>query len=233
MYLQPEDIAEDDLGTITQTYNVSYTVTDGGGAETYADYAGYAVLATYQTPDTSTINVSVRGKVVSWNNKNDAQYYLYPSTTEDATIRAQWKKGGTVSGYSDTGTGGTITAATVDGKAMQAQTFSFGTIQAGRYKLVIFKPGKYVPKIVPINVSTTDYDCGQLKLWLYGDVNYDGNVNSRDATQALRYDSGVRTFAPDELLAGDVNGDGNVNSRDVTQISRYDAGNSPIFDAML
>lgn len=222
-----------DITEITKKYNVSYEVTDGGDAETCTDFVGYGVLATYQTSDTSTINVSVSGTVLSWNDKNDAQYYLYPYTTEDATIRAQWKKGGTVSGYSDTGTGGTITAATVDGKAMQAQTFSFGTIQAGSYKLVIFKPGKYVPKIVPINVSTTDYDCGQLKLWLYGDVNYDGNVNSRDATQALRYDSGVRTFAPDELLAGDVNGDGNVNSRDVTQISRYDAGNSPIFDAML
>lgn len=45
-----------DITEITKTYNVSYEVTDGGDAETYTDFVGYGVLATYQIPDTSKIN---------------------------------------------------------------------------------------------------------------------------------------------------------------------------------
>ena len=42
-----------DITEITKKYNVSYTVTDGGDAETYTDLVGYGVLAMYQTPDAS------------------------------------------------------------------------------------------------------------------------------------------------------------------------------------
>lgn len=172
---------------------------------------------------------TVSGTAVSWNDSNDAQYYLYPSTMTDADIRAQWKKGGTVSGYSHTGTDGTITAATVDGKAMQAQTFSFGTIPAGEYKLVIFKPGKYVPKIVPITVESTDLDLGQLKLWLYGDVNYDGKVDTNDVIQVNRHvntkGSLITVGTADEIaekkLICDINNDGIIDTNDVIQINRY------------
>ena len=174
--------------------------------------------------------VTVSGTAVSWNATDDALYYLYPSTMEDAAIRAQWKTGGTVTGYTYTGTGGAITATTVDGKAMQAQTFSFGTIPAGSYKLVIFKPDKYVPKIVPITVESTDHDCGQLKLWLYGDVNYDGKVKAGDATQILKYTSYKRTFSEEEMLAADVNNDGKIKAGDATQILKYTSYKASAFD---
>ena len=46
-----------DDSDITNAYNVSYTVTDGGDAETYIDtLPEVGVLAMYQTPDTSKIN---------------------------------------------------------------------------------------------------------------------------------------------------------------------------------
>ena len=131
--------------------------------------------------------MTVSGTALSWNDTDDALYYLYPSDTADKVILAQWKTGGTVSGYTYTGTGAAVTAMTVDGKRMQAQAFSFDTVAAGEYKLVIFKPERYVPKIVPITVDSTALDLGQLKLWLYGDVNYDGRVTATDATQILRY----------------------------------------------
>lgn len=184
--------------------------------------------------------VTVSGTAVSWNATNDALYYLYPSTMEDAAIRAQWKTGGTVTGYTYTGTGGAITATTVDGKSMKAQPFSFGTIPTGSYKLVIFKPGKYVPKIVPITVGTTDYDCGQLKLWLYGDVNYNGVVDDSDATQVFRYASlkasvfntGDETTKVERLLAADVNSNNIVDDSDATQIVRYAALKTSIFNTI-
>ena len=200
-------------------------------AKTLSDYASSDLkLEEMPYSPTSVSGLTVSGTAVSWNDSNDAQYYLYPSTMTDADIRAQWKKGVTVSGYSYIGTGGAVTATTVDGKAMKAQTFNFGTIPAGSYKLVIFKPKKYVPKIVPITVDSTDYDCGQLKLWLYGDVNYDGKVKAGDATQILKYTSYKRTFSEEEMLAADVNNDGKIKAGDATQILKYTSYKASAFD---
>ena len=193
-------ISGDNVNTLN--INVKFTVTDPNASAT------------------------VSGTALSWNATDDALYYLYPSTTEDAAIRAQWKTGGTVSGYTHTGTKNAITATTVDGKAMQAQPFSFGTIPAGSYKLVIFKPGKYVPKIVPITVGTTDYDCGQLKLWLYGDVNYDGAIKAIDVTMARQYFKGnLSSLTDEQICAIDMNGDGSIKAIDITILRQYFKGN--------
>lgn len=176
--------------------------------------------------------VTVRGTAVSWNDKDNAEYYLYPTTISDADIRAQWKKGFTVSGYYTeyTVTKEAISSTTVDGKAMKSQIFSFDSVPAGDYKLVIFKAEKYVPKIVPITVDSTDHDCGQLKLWLYGDVNYDGKVKAGDATQILKYTSYKRTFSEEEMLAADVNNDGKIKAGDATQILKYTSYKASAFD---
>ena len=178
--------------------------------------------------------VTVSGTALSWNNEDNAQYYLYPAGTDDTVIRAQWKKDGTVSGYYNeyTVTKGTISSTTMDGKAMKAQTFSFGTIPAGSYKLVIFKPEKYVPKIVEITVGSTALDLGQLKLWLYGDVNYDGQVLANDATQIIRkgngvgsiFDTGDALTKIDRVTAADLNEDGVIKTNDAAQITRFANG---------
>ena len=187
---------------------------------------------------TKVAGVTVSGTAVSWNDKDNAEYYLYSTTMSDADIRAQWKKGGTVSDYSHTGTKDTISSMTVDGKAMQAQTFSFGTIPAGEYKLVIFKPDKYVPKIVPITVESTALDLGQLKLWLYGDVNYDGKVLANDATQIIRkangvgsiFDTGDTLTKTDRVTAADLNEDGVIKTNDAAQITRFANGLGSAFN---
>ena len=180
--------------------------------------------------------VTVSGTALSWNDSDDAFYYLYPSDTADKDILAQWKTGGTVSDYTCTGTGEAVTAMTVDGKRMQAQAFSFDTVAAGEYKLVIFKPERYVPKIVHITVDSTALDLGQLKLWLYGDVNYDGQVNTTDATQVLRYfnSKGPNVFSQgsaqdraDRLLAANVDGNLIINTTDSTQILRHFNNKTP------
>ena len=218
------------------------------GSTTYTIYTGKPIVLTKTTTlevrsflnsilsesvtytYTKVAGVSVSGTAVSWNDKGNAEYYLYPTTMSDADIRAQWKKGGAVTGYTYTGTGGTISDVTVDGKAMKSQSFSFSTVPAGDYKLVIFKAEKYVPKIVPITVDSTDHDCGQLKLWLYGDVNYDGKVKAGDATQILKYTSYKRTFSEEEMLAADVNNDGKIKAGDATQILKYTSYKASAFD---
>lgn len=170
--------------------------------------------------------VSVSGTVKSWNATDDALYYLYPSTMEDADIKAEWKSD------SYTGTACTSKGTPAASGNQFAQTFQFDTVAEGDYKLAIFKPGKYVPKIVPITVESTALDLGQLKLWLYGDVNYDGKVKSGDATQILKYVALKKTLTAEELLAADVNDDGKVKSGDATQILKYVALNNSAFDHM-
>lgn len=226
------------------------------GSTTYTIYTGKPIVLTKTTTlevrsslnnilsesvkytYTKVAGVTVSGTAVSWNDKDNAEYYLYPTTMSDADIRAQWKKGGAVTGYTYTGTGGTISDVTVDGKAMKSQSFSFSTVPAGDYKLVIFKAEKYVPKIVPITVDSTDHDCGQLKLWLYGDVNYDGKVLANDATQIIRkangvgsiFDTGDTLTKTDRVTAADLNEDGVIKTNDAAQITRFANGLGSAFN---
>ena len=173
---------------------------------------------------------TVSGTAVSWNNTDNAEYLLYDGSTSDADIKAEWKSG------SYTGTACTSKGTpTASGKQFE-QTFTFDTVAAGNYKLVIFKPGKYVPKIVPITVDSTDHDCGQLKLWLYGDVTYDGVIDGTDAVQIKRrfagktpnaFTSGAAGDLNDRLLCADVNFDEVIDGTDAVQIQRYFAGKTP------
>ena len=204
---------------------------------TYDYEDAYALTVENKAIPTVPKGVTVSGTAVSWNDTNDAAYYLYPSTMEDADIRAKWKNNTYADGTAlYTGTGGAITAKTVDGKSMQAQTFSFDTVAAGDYKLAIFKPGKYVPKIISITVEDSALDLGQLKLWLYGDVTYDGIIDGTDAVQIKRrfagktpsaFTSGAAGDLNDRLLCADVNFDEVIDGTDAVQIQRYFAGKTP------
>ncbi len=184
---------------------------------------GTSVTVSTQTPP----GVTVSGTALSWNRTDDATYVLYPASMSDAAIKAEWKAGDSFSGT----VCGSKSAPTASGK-QYAQTFSFDLVTADEYKLAIFKPGKYVPKIMSITVDGEDLALGEIKLWLYGDVNYDGKVNSRDATQILRYGAKNREFTSEELEAADVNMDGKANSRDATQVLRYGAHNESVIDAI-
>lgn len=169
--------------------------------------------------------VTVSGTALSWNDTNDALYYLYPPTTEDAAIKAEWKSG------SYTGTACTSKGTpTASGKQFE-QTFTFDTVAAGSYKLVIFKPGKYVPKIVPITVDSTDHDCGQLKLWLKGDVNGDGIVNGNDIQRLYSHITGASTLTDDDaLIVANANEDTAINGNDIQRIFAHIVGSNVFSD---
>ena len=194
----------------------------------------YVVVANTKAQTVATIDykaagVPVSGTALSWDGTDNAVYMLYPGDTTDADIMAEW------STEQFTGTPcdskGTPTAS---GKQF-AQEFRFDTVAAGSYKLAIFKPGKYVPKIIPITVEE-EVALGEQKLWLYGDVNYDKNVNTTDATQALRYftqknpnafTQGTEQDQADRFIAANVNRDKAVNVTDAAQMLRYFTQKTP------
>ena len=96
-------------------------------------------------------------------------------------------------------------------------------------------------------VSGDDFDAGTHKLWLYGDVTYDGKVNGTDAVQIRRkfagltpnvFTQGTAEDQADRLEAANVtgpkNGDTVINGTDAVQIQRYFAHLSPsVFDNII
>jgi hypothetical protein len=197
----------------------------------------YTVSVTFMEKahvDTKTVIIpkisvfTVNGTAFSWNDIDDAIYLLYSGDMTDADILAIWKNGGEYAALY-TAVKGNVTEATLDGKAMMSQTFTFEGVEAGVYKLVILKPGKYLPKIVEFEVGTEAVDLGQQKLWLYGDVNYDGYVDTNDVVQMNRYintkGSVITTGTADEIAEKiqvcDINSDGVLDTNDVVQMNRY------------
>ena len=78
--------------------------------------------------------------------------------------------------------------------------------------------------------ETAEYD-----LYKKGDVNKDGSVDAKDATQILRSVNGktsvIDNFTEDEISAlADVNGDESVDAKDATQILRHVNGKTSVFD---
>ena len=193
------------------------------GTERTGTYKDSTLTLTNITVPVKAKGVMVSGTAVSWNNTDNAEYLLYDGSTSDADIKAEWKVGTYKTALAYTPVKGGITL-NADSKRYD-QTFTFNTISEGNYKLVIFKPGKYVPKIVPITVGTTDYTCGQLKLWLYGDVNYDGAVKTIDITMARQYFKGNLTLTDEQIAVMDMNGDGTIKVIDITILRQYFKGN--------
>ena len=166
---------------------------------------------------TKVAGVTVSGTAVSWNDSSDAQYYLYPSTMEDAAIKAEWKSG------KYTGTACTSKGTpTASGKQF-AQTFSFDTVAAGNYKLVIVKPGHGL-WIEELTVNTDNITDKSIRLYKMGDVNKDGKVNGTDALWVRQSGAGSRTLDAYQKVLADLNRDGKVNGTDVLWIRQIGAG---------
>ena len=161
--------------------------------------------------------VTVSGTAVSWNATNDALYYLYPSTMEDAAIKAEWKSG------SYTGTACTSKGTpTASGKQFE-QTFTFDTVAAGDYKLAIVKPGHGL-WIEELTVNTDNITDKSIRLYKMGDVNKDGKVNGTDALWVRQSSAGGRTLDAYQKVLADLNRDGKVNGTDALWIRQISAG---------
>ena len=65
---------------------------------------------------------------------------------------------------------------------------------------------------------------------LLGDVNGDGQINTRDAKLIMQYELGLVDESKLDLLAADVNGDGAINTRDAKLIMQYELGIITQFD---
>lgn len=195
------------------------------------------IFTEYADANGITEGVTVSGTAISWDNADNAQYLLYQDTVSDEDIKADIKLDAPTKALSTATRGGTITKNT-DGKRFD-QTFRFESVANGTYKLAIYKKGKYVPKILSITVTSEGVteDISEIKLWLYGDVNYDGKVDTTDGTAIYRKYAGKTSVFDsaldfDRLAASDVNEDGSIDTTDGTAIYRKYAGKSSVFDTI-
>ena len=185
-----------DGSDITNSFNVSYTVTDGGDAETYIDtLPEVGVLAMYQTPDTSQINVSVRGTAVSWNGKIDFTVTLYETgtTTEKGKV--------------------TVTGTGASGQA--TQDFTLTGVAPGTYDLVVTKSAhlKYTVKNItvgnaPLDLTAMTGKSYQTITLLCGDIDGDGWIDFSDYQELLKSTNyGKQTSAVGVNKIADLDGD--------------------------
>ena len=162
--------------------------------------AGYGILARYQTPDTSMINVSVRGKAVSYNGKIDFTVTLYETgtTTEKGKVIV-------------TGTG-------ASGQA--TQDFTLTGVAPGTYDLVVTNPGHLTYTVKDVKVESTDLDLTKRTGKLYSTITMlAGNMNTDDAinnSDMLIFRSQFgKTGTNITNKCADINGDGYVNNGDL------------------
>ncbi len=62
---------------------------------------------------------------------------------------------------------------------------------------------------------------------IFGDVNFDGEVNNLDASSLLKYDAGIYGDSDIAMDFSDVNRDGKINNLDASNVLKYDAGIIP------
>lgn len=176
---------------------------------------------------------SLSGTLFSWNSSNDAVVALYSAGADDDSVSQDIR----------TGAGAALCTTKAAAAAAGGQGFAFDGLKAGNYKLAIYKPGGYAIKIKAVSVEGTA-DLGVIKLWLYGDVVYDGVIQESDAQQLQRYivgetsvfGSGSPEDEADRLKAANVSafsdGEERIESGDVLQIRRYVAGLPSAFNAI-
>ena len=204
--------------------------------ENKCDVCGYVT-----TPDTYTVS----GTVYTWDNtdSNTTRVRLYSSTTSEADIKSDIQHD--MTGESDTKKykydATVLVPEKVGNTNKYTQSFEFTGVANGEYKLAAWRPAydisnkhyAYAVRITDVTVNGTDVNVDEnaTKLWLYGDVNGDGKIDTRDATNISAYVVGNNSsINEDNKEAADVNGDGKIDTRDATNVSAYVVGNSSSLD---
>ena len=120
----------------------------------------------------------------------------------------------------------TLTGAS--GSVPYSQNYSFDTVPAGTYTLKVEKKG-HAPWTEEITVATTAI-AKDVTVYLWGDVNRDGEVTAADAQEIQRNAAGLSSvFDTDPnsaycTLRADVNRDGAITAADAQEIQRKAAG---------
>ncbi len=156
----------------------------------------------------------ISGTVTMWNNSDDVVYLIYPADTPDAEIKTDAKLAEPLKDDNVAVEKGTLEA--VDGK--YSQSFEFGALEEGSYKLVMYKPGKYVLKIIEVEVTDADIDLGEQGLWLKGDADTNGEVDFGDLQRLFLHLNETLPLLNDGLIIADTDENSSVDFGDLQRL---------------
>ena len=182
-------------------------------SDTNHDDSGY----TYVTVPEYGAGVTVSGTVKS-----------YGSASEAVTVTL-------LQGTSVIGSPQVLTGAS--GSAPYSQNYSFATVPAGTYTLKVEKKG-HAPWTEEITVDSAAVT-KDVTVYLWGDVNRDGEVTAADAQEIQRKAAKLSSAYDTEpnksywILRADVNRDGDVTAADAQEIQRKAAKLSSAIDSLL
>ena len=222
------------------------------GAEASDNYEAIesAMLGKLTITEAVQDKFTISGTITSWDKDENAEIKLYDTTGEDALtdaqIRDDMRNNNGAKAIADYN-GNCEEAVAGDKSGQYKQTFTISNVKAGTYKLAIFKEkrdGKdpYVVTVMDITVTDTALNIEEdINMWLYGDVNYDGRINSVDVAQIRKRNVGMSSvikndqtiYSIHQLIAADCNNDGKYNAIDVAQLQKRNVGMSSSFDKFI
>ena len=150
---------------------------------------------------------------------------------------------GTIRSYGSASESITVTLVPIGGSPLvksvtgSSVTYSFTGVSAGNYTLKVEKKG-HAPWTESITVSNQNIYGKDVTVYLWGDVNRDGDVTAADAQEIQRKAAGLSSvFSTDPNSAycisrADVNNDNKITAADAQEIQRKAAGLSSTIDSL-
>ena len=146
-----------------------------------------------------------------------------PTSVSELTVS------GTIRSYGSASESITVTLVPIGGSPLvksvtgSSVNYSFTGVSAGNYTLKVEKKG-HAPWTEAITVSNQNIYGKDVTVYLWGDVNRDGKVNSTDALWVRQSSAGGRTLDNYQRTLANVNADNKVNSTDALWIRQISAG---------
>ena len=150
---------------------------------------------------------------------------------------------GTIRSYGSASESITVTLIPIGGSPLvksvsgSSVDYSFTGVSAGNYTLKVEKKG-HAPWTESITVSNQNIYGKDVTVYLWGDVNRDGDVTAADAQEIQRKAAGLSSvFSTDPNTAycisrADVNNDNRITAADAQEIQRKAAGLSSTIDSL-
>lgn len=160
-----------------------------------------------------------------------------PTSVSGLTVR------GTIRSYGSASESVTVTLVPIGGSPLvksvsgSSVNYSFTGVSAGNYTLKVQKKG-HAPWTESITVSNQNIYGKDVTVYLWGDVNRDGDVTAADAQEIQRKAAGLSSvFSTDPNTAycisrADVNNDNRITAADAQEIQRKAAGLSSTIDSL-
>ena len=148
---------------------------------------------------------------------------------------------GTIRSYGSASENITVTLVPIGGSPLvksvtgSSVTYSFTGVSAGNYTLKVEKKG-HAPWTESVTVSNQNIYGKDVTVYLWGDINRDGDVTAADAQEIQRKAAGLSSvFGTDPNTAycisrADINSDNKITAADAQEIQRKAAGLSSTID---